>query len=67
MVEYDPRKLVANWLLERLTIENASAKSQTKRLNINWNPDPKLPKMFQPIEQDYQIAKVRYIFYKTNI
>jgi len=60
MIEYDPRKLVAHWLLERLTSENASSKDQTKRLNINWNPDPKLSKIFQPEERDYKMAKVNY-------
>jgi len=63
MVEYDPRKFVAHWLLERLTIENTFSKNQAKRLNISWNPDPKVPKMFHPIEQDYNIAKVGYILY----
>ena len=61
MIEYDPRKFVADWLLERLTIENASSKNQTKRLNLNWNADPKLGKMFQPDEGDYKKAKVRNI------
>jgi len=59
MVEYDPRKFVAHWLLERLTIENAASKYSGKRLN--WDVDPKLAKMFQPIEEDYQSAKVRNI------
>jgi DNA/RNA endonuclease G (NUC1) len=66
MVEYDPRKFVANWLLERLTIENASSKNQAKRLNLNWNADPKLAKMFQPVEEDYKIAKVRFVYLKNN-
>lgn len=59
MVEYDPRKLVANWLLERLTNKNTMSKYSPKRLK--WNADPKLAKMFQPDEGEYQIAKVKIL------
>jgi DNA/RNA endonuclease G (NUC1) len=63
MVEYDPRKLVSHWLLERLTTENTLSKNQIKRPNLIWNTDPKLPTIFQPDERDYQTAKVRIINY----
>ena len=62
MVEYDPRKMAAHWLLERLTTENALAKNQIERPKLKWNTDPKLAQIFQPERGDYQTAFVRIIF-----
>lgn len=61
MCEYNPRKMVAHWLLERLTIENVSSKNQIERPKLKWNADPKLAQIFQPDEGDYQTAFVRII------